>query len=557
MCECEYLHTHVHTHKEREKERERERERGMDDDERRTQARALERFRAEVTCSLCSRVFESPALLPCGCSFCFSCVEARLSGKGRVECSCPSCRQPVWWKECRHNLSLELLVGHFKKLMETIAVHDAQRDAVREGDDDHHERRHGITTDNKETKNTKTEDEEEEEEGEGEEQKEVMKYRRMSREERRAARQEVEETVRRLEEEVKKVSELIEEEKRRESTSTCGVVSEDKRRRKRRSGGGEQNVDDGTVVVVDDGEAERDDGGAARGRIHTSEGVKRRRVLNELDRNADPGDTAVPSTTKPRTGGGRGGRTAEAVPVERKKNKIIPHRGRPLTQRTRLVLASSGLRSAEAEKLRKLSRLKRNGTRSDARVSASKILDPQCTHLIVGVKRNEETERKRYTLKVYAALLRKCRILSYDWVTDSIEQGVWADEEAYRIFPNAGDVGMENNRGDARHVSLSTTTDSRRLFEGHFFHISNASQFKQYADFLHLAQLGGATLLKRHNPALARDGAPPVRVLVPGHASRESIDALAEKWDSDPITLQWLLDSISEQTILPSDAYKA
>ena len=163
-------------------------------------------------------------------------------------------------------------------------------------------------------------------------------------------------------------------------------------------------------------------------------------------------------------------------------------------------------------------------------------------------------------MKVYAAILQGCVILSWDWVSDSLKNSTLMPEDDYKVIHSP-------SNGQADMTDSELLSDGRGLFDGLSFHFSNgiSSDFPEMADFAHLAQLGGAKIVKRtqHTPEKRLRGSEQDQtgqkliVLVLGTATAENIKTLSNKWATEPVTLQWLLDSITSYKTLALDAYRA
>ena len=177
------------------------------------------------------------------------------------------------------------------------------------------------------------------------------------------------------------------------------------------------------------------------------------------------------------------------------------------------------------------------------------------THIVVPWKAGER--RSGYTMKVYMAILQGCHILSWDWVLDCIASGELLDESKYTVMESV------------------PAPERGRLFANVAIHISaGGTPFPGLSDFVKLAQLGGATILKRFPldmPPADADaernehsgdghychGGSAVRLLVPGTATPAAVRKLSGRWGTEALVVQWLLDCVSKLMILPVDEYRA
>ncbi|CAI2348793.1 unnamed protein product [Caenorhabditis sp. 36 PRJEB53466] len=176
------------------------------------------------------------------------------------------------------------------------------------------------------------------------------------------------------------------------------------------------------------------------------------------------------------------------------------------------------------------------------------------THLIMMNSEGRSIPQK--STAYLHAIARKCIIVGRQWLVDCLKTGLILSEENYTItsctsvIPSSdpsAEIGWLRSRNDAE----------GKLFSGCRFMILRKftiNPYFEYKQLIELVQLCGGEILGSYN------NLSPEKLFIVFAKDSKSIDEsvnMERVYKCEVVTMEWVLDCISEYSILPTDKYKA
>ncbi|EFO94509.1 CRE-BRC-1 protein [Caenorhabditis remanei] len=187
----------------------------------------------------------------------------------------------------------------------------------------------------------------------------------------------------------------------------------------------------------------------------------------------------------------------------------------------------------------------------------SEDVNEHTTHLVMMNSEGRNIPQK--SIAYLQAIARKCVVVGRDWFVECLKTGCLCEESDYTItscsssitadiVPKSGaEIGWLRARSDA----------GGKLFAGFRFMILRRFTMSPYFDYKHLIELvqlcGGEILSNYENQS-------PVNLYMIFSKHSKSIAEsrnMENLYKCQVVTTEWVLDCISEYSILPTDAYKA
>ena len=228
--------------------------------------------------------------------------------------------------------------------------------------------------------------------------------------------------------------------------------------------------------------------------------------------------------------------------AETPNNGASPER---LSSVTKPVLISSGLDSG---KIASIAAAASTLTRGELVNEWS----PRVTHVVIRLK---DDGRCRRTVKYLLGVLSGAFVVSYDWVVQSRAAAAWLDEMAFLAFDDHFNVGENVVKTSLRRFQRGLPP----LFHGYSFYLHGGFDgIAVSRDELELLiRVGGGQLLE--SDTLPADLTEKAFIICSPDISATESDAIFHKTGRDPVFFLWLLDCVSDLSILPvrkSSLYK-
>eukprot|EP00727_Mastigamoeba_balamuthi_P003453 m51a1_g13104 hypothetical protein (863) ;mRNA; r:18-2755 len=176
------------------------------------------------------------------------------------------------------------------------------------------------------------------------------------------------------------------------------------------------------------------------------------------------------------------------------------------------------------------------------------------THVVVDADEHRAVASR--TIKYALGVVAGRWVVSFAWVLDSFAAGKWLDETAY-------EVSRDNHAsGAARKGRLRASCSEAALFAGHQFFVAPSVDPQLAASLAQVVALGGGEVLKHAPQAptcvseVLGGPAQSVHVLAPPGLTMAEARALYMEAGRRPLSLEWVLDCVSEYRVVPVEQYQ-
>ena len=203
---------------------------------------------------------------------------------------------------------------------------------------------------------------------------------------------------------------------------------------------------------------------------------------------------------------------------------------------------------------------------------------PDVTHIVTAAP---ERKAEKRTLKVLHGIVHGAWVLSFEWVEASCIKGRWLLDELFEVELHSPPVlqgyGLASESGALAGPRLGRRRAWRaaragpssgtvpRLLEGKRFLLAGTFEAPRVPreDLVALIEGCGGKLLDRDGFAWRaglcsppRRGHENVTILASHTITAQEVIALAKEWGRQPITVSWLLDSVSAYRLCPHQPYE-
>uniref|UniRef100_A0A1I7TFR4 RING-type E3 ubiquitin transferase BRCA1 n=1 Tax=Caenorhabditis tropicalis TaxID=1561998 RepID=A0A1I7TFR4_9PELO len=185
----------------------------------------------------------------------------------------------------------------------------------------------------------------------------------------------------------------------------------------------------------------------------------------------------------------------------------------------------------------------------------SEDVNPYTTHLVM--MNSEGSSIPQKSTAYLQAIARKCVILGRQWLVDCLKAGRLLRETDYMITTCTSPIGAPVTRNPVIGWIRSRADEQGKLFEGCRFMILRRFTMNPYFDYkqlIELVTLCGGEILSSYEKSSPEK----LYIIFSKHSKAiEESKRMEEIHKCQVVTMEWVLDSISEYSILPTDTYKA
>ncbi|CAL2037813.1 unnamed protein product [Caenorhabditis brenneri] len=185
----------------------------------------------------------------------------------------------------------------------------------------------------------------------------------------------------------------------------------------------------------------------------------------------------------------------------------------------------------------------------------SEEVNSHTTHLVMMNSEGRTIPQK--STAYLQAIARKCIIVGRQWMVDCVTMGMLLAEADYTITTCTSAISAEIESNSEIGWLRSRNDAHGKLFQGCRFMILRKFTMNPYFDYkqlIDLVQLCGGEILSSY------ENQPPenLYIIFSKHSKAlEESRRMEQVYKCAVVRMEWVLDSISEYTILPTDAYRA
>jgi hypothetical protein len=222
--------------------------------------------------------------------------------------------------------------------------------------------------------------------------------------------------------------------------------------------------------------------------------------------------------------------SAPSSPIESKKRKTIDEIS--ISTIHNPVIVTTNLDKTQTKKMTKIAK-KLNAT------IVTKY-DDTVTHVVTEVNENNIARR---TLKYSTGIVSGAFVVGFQWITDSFDREHWLDELEYEV---SGDHVAKHAPENTRKYKLKIFKDVRFFLFGSF-EMPNPA----IGELTYLIQKGGGEIITEiEDFVVGKDVA-----IADKSRMKDELATLKKKYGIEPISFNWLLDSVSHSRLVNKTDY--